>query len=356
MLYNSFSYWQIRHKVFRIVTDNAASMVKAYKFGLIVTDDDNRIQCNDQQRNDEHLVEYPDDNDFSNLSEWLFVDWNDNTKSSINSNEHIPIRLSCFAHSLQLAIRDGLKGTLYLSKSLSKCIQLARKSYKSTKIADLLEDVGKTINRSNLTRWSSEYLLIKSIVQLQKKTIDQITDIIDDDELKFNSNDFIVLQEAVEILEPFAEITSRVQSESVVTISLVAPSIVHLIDHLKNTKPRMSLLMKTCEQLEQSINKRFAGIIKRLSQQSICVDDPFSDSIYFIGAILDPEFKLYWLSQVNYKTNVEAEVRQSLIQMVLHQCEQINRLSGRVDHTQSSNENITLPCSGSVLKKRKLFQ
>jgi hypothetical protein len=349
--------------VFRIVTDNASSMMKAYKFGLIVADSDSLVQNNNERQDYDHVTEYPDDNDFSTLGEWVLVDWCDNEKPSFDSNEHIPIRLSCYAHSLQLAIRDGLRQTPYLSRSLSKCIQLARKSYKSTKITDILEDVGKTISRSNLTRWSSEYLLIKSIVELERKTIDEITDIIDDDELKFNNNDFIALKEACEILEPFAEITSRIQSESVVTVSLVVPSIVHIIDHLNNIKPHLSLLTNICEQLEQSMNKRFAGIVKHLSHQNVSINDPFSDPLYFISAVLDPEFKFYWLTQMNNNVYSESQMKQSLIQMVLNECQQgINRSLNNEEHTQqsstslhSSNDSIRLSSRMPDFKKRKLF-
>ena len=275
-----------------------------------------------------------------------------------------PSRLSCFAHSLQLTIRDGLKGTSDLSKSLSKCIQLTRKSYKSTKITELLEEIGKTMNRSNLTRWNSEYLMIKSIVALEKKTIDEITDIIDDDGLKFNNHDFIVLQEAVEILEPFAEITSRIQSESTVTISLVVPSIVHVIDHLTSMKPYLSVLTKTCEQLEQSIMKRFAGIIKRLHHQTICPNDPFADPIYFVCAVLDPEFKLFWINQIKYnKPHLESRMKQSLIQLILNECE--SKGDGSLDKFDSRESSVSISsddnnitqqsCNRIVSSKRKLF-
>jgi hypothetical protein len=341
-------------------------MVKAYKFGLNVNDndDDDVAQDNNkQQQQGDDSLEFSTDDDINILSEWILIDWCESNKDSIDKDDDIAIRLSCFAHSLQLAIRDGLKDAPYLSKSLSKCIKLARKSHKSSKIADLLEDIGKTINRSNITRWSSEYLLIKSIIGLGKKTIDEITNVIDDNELKFNSNDFIVLKEAIDILEPFAEITSRIQSESVVTASLVVPSVVHVIDHLKNVKPNISLLKKMCIQLEQSINKRFAGIVKRLSQEIVFTDDPFSDPIYFVCAVLDPEFKLYWLSQMNYKPVIESQMKQSLIQMILDECEQNNNTSfDNIQDTQLSastsvmNSYTTQSVDTSIIKKRKLFQ
>ncbi|CAF2895353.1 unnamed protein product [Rotaria sp. Silwood2] len=249
----------------RLVT---REILENLKFGLNVNDDDDTSpDANKLQQNDSS-IKFLDDDDLYTLNEWRLANWCENDKDLIENGEDVSsIRLPCFAHSLQLAVRDGLKDTPYLSRSLLKCNKLAQRSSKSTKIVDLLDDIGKTINRSNLTRWNSEYLLIKSIIGLGKKTVDEITDIIDDNELKFHNNDFTILQEAVDILEPFAEITTRIQSESIVTASLVVPSVVHIIDHVNNIKPHLSFLKKMCIRLEDSIGKRFAGIVKRLSQQ-----------------------------------------------------------------------------------------
>ncbi len=65
-------------------------------------------------------------------------------------------RLSCFAHSMQHCIRDGLKNASYMSLVLGKCQSLAKTSHKSSKIADLLDDINKHINKMNITRSNSE--------------------------------------------------------------------------------------------------------------------------------------------------------------------------------------------------------
>ncbi len=346
--------------MYRIITDNASSMLKAYKFGLTVNDNDYASENQENEPDGVSIRFGDDDNDFSLSNEWLLIDWCEADSDSYDKDDDTSIRLSCFAHSLQLAIRDGLKDAPYLSKSLSKCIKLARRSHESTKIADLLDDVGKSINRSNVTRWCSEYLLIKSIIELGKNTIDEITNLIDDSEIKFNNTDLIVSQEAIDILEPFADITSRIQSESVVTASLVVPSIVHLIEHIKIIKPNVSFLKNLCLQLEKSINKRFSGITKRLSQQTVFPSDPFSDPIYFVCTVLDPEFKFHWIKQMNYKATIELQMKQSLIQLILDECERnidtpIEPVSS-LSSTSIRNSHATQVIGTSIIKKRKLFQ
>lgn len=219
-------------------------MIKAYKFGLSVSDNDYTNE-NDEDRSGDTFPE-SDADDMSLSNEWILIDWCETGIDLGHKGDKAPVRLSCFPYSLRLAIRDGLKDAVHLSKSLAKCFKLSRRSHKSTKIADLLDDVGKSISRSNLTRWSSEYLLIKSIIALGKETIDDITTLIDDNEVKFTNNDFIVLQEAVDTLEPFAEITTRVQSQPIVTASLFVPAVVHMIEHLKIIAPNASFLKKMC--------------------------------------------------------------------------------------------------------------
>jgi hypothetical protein len=145
-------------------------MKKVYKFDLNVNDDDDYIAQNDNnQQQDNESLEFSVDDDLYILSEWILIDWCDSNNNSIDDNDNVEIRLSCFAHSLQLAIRDGLTDASYLSKSLSKCIKLAHRSYRSTKITDLLDKIVQTTNRSNITHCNSEFLLIKSIIGLGKK-------------------------------------------------------------------------------------------------------------------------------------------------------------------------------------------
>lgn len=163
----------MKDKIYRIVTDNAAAMIKAYQFGLIVTDDDDLNDdnaINRMQQNNSTFDETFDDDSVGYISnEWHLLDWNSNQLDSIDNDDNSSIRLSCFAHSLQLTVRDGLKNAPHLSSALSKCMKISNRTHKSTKLLELMEEVGKTLRRSNSTRWSSEFLLIKSIVEKKKK-------------------------------------------------------------------------------------------------------------------------------------------------------------------------------------------
>lgn len=348
----------ISRKIYRIITDNASNMIKAYKFGLTVSEDKdlkNQSQTGDSAENssDSNSIDGSDSE-----MEWTFIDPIDDKAEGSSGAEETNLRLSCFAHSLQLAIRDGLNNIPYLSKTLSKCKQLSRKSHKSTKVADLLDDVEKRINRSNTTRWSSEYFLIQSILRLGKKTIQDITNAIGDDTLSFNNTDFAVLEEAVDVLEPFADITAACQSETTATVSMVVPAIVHIIHHLKQMNAKASLLKKLITQLDQSINIRFAGIVKRLSMLPVLDSDPFNDPLYFVATLLDPKFKFRWIYLMNYASSMESKIKHAMINLVLDECER-NR-NRQMDQSSSQHSSLngdeTSGQGATNFKKRKLFQ
>jgi hypothetical protein len=281
-------------------------------------------------------------------------------------SEHLSsVRLSCFAHTIQLCIRDGLKNVIYMTRVLDKCQMLAKFAHKSSKMADLLDEMNKHINKMNITRWNSEYMLIKSVLSIGKQDLESITKLMDDDNtMKFSNNDFIILQEIIDILEPFYEISIKCQAEMIVTASLVVPSIVHLIIHLRDMKETNLLFCtKLVEQLQSSIEKRFAGIIHRLNQVDVEENDPFNDPLYFMATVLDPSFKFFWIRDLKLPANVENRLKQSVIQLILDEISKDSTTSSTQlpDSSSSSSSSLSttttlcLSSTSKVVKRRKLF-
>ena len=141
----------ISRKIYRVITDNASNIIKAYKFGLTsceVNNLDNSIVTLD---NDQNSVDSSSTDVSDYEIELTLTDPIEEEIEELCGVEETNPRLSCFAHSLQLAIRDSLSNIPYLSKTLAKCKQLSQKSHKSTKVADILDDIDKRLNRSNTT-------------------------------------------------------------------------------------------------------------------------------------------------------------------------------------------------------------
>ena len=266
------------------------------------------------------------------------------------------VRLSCFAHTMQLCIRDGLQKVPYVPKVLGKCQVLAKAAHKSTKLSDLLESLNKHINKANRTRWNSEYLLCKSILAVGKTDLESIAMAMETP-VKFSNNDLIVLEEIGNILDPFCEISIRCQAELAASASMVVPSISYLLCHLSEMKRSVKLSVKLIDQLQISIETRFAGILNRLHQRAVGEDEPFNDPLFFMATVLDPQFKFYWLRDMKFASNVENRFKQTIIQLIIDEISKdSSTASARTTLTSQSTAPAT-PFFASTTgpKRKKLF-
>ena len=219
-------------------------------------------------------------------------------------------------------------------------------------MADLLEQMNAKIARMNVTRWNSEFMLIRSIASIGKTDLDVITSVMENP-VKFSNNDLTILDEIIEVLQPFYEISIKCQAESAVTASMVVPSIAHLISHLRDIRAEIVFCAKLAQQLETSIHVRFAGITDRLYEIEPTGDSPFSDPLYFIASVLDPQFKFHWVRDLKRPVQSENRLKQDIIQLIIDE--------GKNDSKQCSIKTIEKSaCSSSCAdtpkaKRRKLF-
>lgn len=248
-----------------------------------------------------------------------------------------------------------------VSKVLEKCQLLAQCSQKSTKIADILERLQKRIERTTLTRWNSEFLLIKSILSINREDLESITAVMDNP-IRFSNTDLTIMKEIIDILEPFYEISVRCQGEKLATISLVVPSIVHLINHLRNFQEKNTNCFKFVQQLQSSIDKRFTGIIHHLKLIDVHENDPFHDRLYFMATVLDPAFKFYWIHELDVDITVQAQLKHDIVQMIINEIgkDSINSSKNTIplpgtEIRSSSVTRSSIISSHSEHKRKKLF-
>ena len=105
----------------------------------------------------------------------------------------IPQRISCFAHTLQLTVNDGLKSCKHISSTISKASRIVNHVRKSTVATEKMENLfGKTLVAKNDTRWNSQLKMVQRIIEGHRKK-----------ELQLTSCEKAVLRELVEVLEPF---------------------------------------------------------------------------------------------------------------------------------------------------------
>lgn len=105
------TYYNISDKVSYIVTDNAANMKKAFRASFPVEL---------EQPNTDDTEDETDEDDL----------WNhEDSADDLDTGRE---RLSCFAHSLQLTVADGLKETRSVSGALSKAVSISNILHRST--------------------------------------------------------------------------------------------------------------------------------------------------------------------------------------------------------------------------------
>lgn len=101
-------------KVSYIITDNASNMKAAFRVQFPQRDVANTVD--DDNQPDEPEDEEEDEEGHVAL-------WEENTDLSVN--EIVAGRISCFTHSLQLVVNDGLKDTKDINLAMSKATRLS---------------------------------------------------------------------------------------------------------------------------------------------------------------------------------------------------------------------------------------
>ncbi|KAJ8309282.1 hypothetical protein KUTeg_014156 [Tegillarca granosa] len=230
--------FDIAKKIVAIVSDNASNMVKAFSIPGYEDEDISQDQDSDESDNEVSSSDQEADSDFDIC---------------------LPQHVRCYAHSLQLLVKDGLKEcSTHLKTIVNKASQIVNHVRKSVNASDLLEDCNR-LQAANVTRWNSQLHMLRSKVKL-------------------SSYERKLLQELCNILEPFEKATLLVQSENSASASLAIP----VTCGLKHQICQISIdySSKMISTLKHSIHSRLSVYEN---------DDSFT-----IAAILDPRFKLRW--------------------------------------------------------------
>ncbi len=64
--------------------------------------------------------------------------------------------------------------------------------------------------------------------------------------------------------------------------------------HLRDIKEDILHCEKLVQQLQESIETRFSGIVRRLNQSDVIENDHYGDPLYSMTAVLNPMFKFFF--------------------------------------------------------------
>ena len=240
------------------ITDNATNMCKAFKVNFLSDND-----LSDSVGDDDD-----DDDDDDDLGEVLWQDLVDSQQETVQDTLIVNSkkRLSCFVHSLQLCVRDGLKGLqgTGVSSLMSKIQRVVALLHKSTVVKEKFEEAFGTnsgIPSSNSTGWNSTYNELHSISNLDFQKLQHVCK--ECNIAAFSSREWTQIKELCTTLKPFNEATLLLQGDCVPTISLVVQTVLDLhgtVQAMKNENQT-----NTCKSLMKdllvTVEKWFRGIL-----------------------------------------------------------------------------------------------
>ena len=280
--------FNLKGKVSFVVSDNASNMKKAFQV---------LEEC---LRESQGEGEMDDDTLWEDLEEDAHAE-----VSSVFENNTIK-RLPCFAHTLQLAIKDGLS-TVVTSPVLSKCKALANLVHHSALFKGAFEEKfgeNRSIPAVNATRWNSLFFQLKAVSGLDMQKLAALLKDTEHHHIVMSAREVIMLNELVGILEPFAEATDNAQGDSVLaSISCVVPTIVGLFKFLNEALQTCQHHLNLLRQLKSSLEKRFRallitiGILPDVDGFDRSSYDTFGGLLYPISSVLDPSYGLVWLDE-----------------------------------------------------------
>ena len=192
----------------------------------------------------------------------------------------------CFSHTLQLSVKDGLRGDKRCFHSVNKASSIVSHVRKSQPSSELLADYNK-LKAMLPCRWNSKLKMIRSVLDIPPTVLSSVPSV-----QKLDKHDVDVLEEFVNIMSPLEQATDITQGDNYVTASMVIPTVLGLRKHLS------ALHLRHCNALVKSL---LESVNPRCGQYLV-------SSEYRISAALDPRFKLKWCTRSEATTIADQHI------------------------------------------------
>lgn len=198
--------YKLDEKLFRIGTDNAKNLTN----GLGFSDrSENLIEYSSDTSSDENI----------NQNEQTVFDLErsiDTFREIMNQNNIK--RVSCYNHTLQLVVKDGLALCKSIQAALSKANDISKLTHQNKNICELMSQLKlKSIPLKNTTRWNSKLYQTRTVLEILPDISEHIPN-----QSQLTSVEIKQLKELVLLLEPFEMATKLCEAENAATINLVA--------------------------------------------------------------------------------------------------------------------------------------
>ncbi|KAH9637309.1 hypothetical protein HF086_006953 [Spodoptera exigua] len=218
-LRNILNEWNIFEKIVTIVTDNASSMKKAIK-------------------------------DF------------------LNKRNHF-----CVAHTINLAVKDCIQAEsdVYPHLKNSDVINVISKSRaivthfkQSTKSSNALREMQTQMNLEIIklkqdvqTRWNSTFYMLQRLLRA-KVPLSATLPLLTSPPPSLNSEDWLIIEDCVALLQPMEKVTSVLSGESYPTLSCIIPIVRGLQSSIQNKSPKTEAGRHVQRSLLEVIDRRLS--------------------------------------------------------------------------------------------------
>ncbi|CAF3602139.1 unnamed protein product, partial [Rotaria sp. Silwood2] len=238
------------------------------------------------------------------------------------------LRLPCFAHTLQLVVKDGIKYASNATAALTKVAKIAKFSHDSILFAEKLENLSTTIPRATKCRWNTQFLTVAAVLNISLKTLNDILTELGKKELCLTEKNKEILDEFMALLYLFNEATVLAQADQTVTISIVGPILLNILSDLEFERTKSERTSLLCNALISSLKTRFGGFYKHFNINTdnctVTINTNantsflYADSIFLISPVLDGRFKFHWINDCALlsdltKTSIISTIKQYII-------------------------------------------
>ena len=279
------------------VTDNAANMIKAFELfsihAQLVFDAQDlhsnvskNTNVNDEDNSSDDSWLQGDTSDYDEMTQMLATtSTDDDSDETCSISIDIGVRLPCIAHTLQLALKDGVRNAAIVGKIIKEANAVVVFFHRSLYWACELKKLtgGKTLLAAVVTRWYSNLIMLQRLAQ--DDIWKSVGEVLAHARAAGGSGTANVprftvtkqqILELVSILQPFEEATNTLQGDNV-TISSVIPALLGIDDVLSHP-PEQTQFPSVRKHLRRALRDRFQHIMLK--------------NEYILSTILDCRYKV----------------------------------------------------------------
>jgi len=201
--------------------------------------------------------------------------------------------LPCFAHTLNLIVRDSLQADSELvSRLQEKCKEITSAFRRSTKATEKLMSIQRQthpetqhlrLKQDVETRWNSAYYMIERIADLNEVGMTALC-LLGKNHLCLDPSDHAVVVQTISVLKPFEKATREMSGDSFVSVSKLIP-LIHLLQDMlgpaAGTSSSTAVESRLQMELKHQMKRRFAQIESNYTLAAPTILDPWFKKVAF---------------------------------------------------------------------------